>query len=182
MSREEIPQFYIERYKDGNTKKRNHVIKKLTKKYKKVRIAEAFGVSRQRIDQILNKEKIDKIKKQKRLAYLKSLSKAKRRELTPPLSSVSRKGLEKLGGRDRTRELVRMRDNHTCQTCGKKWEEGQRRFDVHHLNGVCGKKSRKYDKVRDHVGLITLCHKCHFNHPSHTVQRRINKKLSTPPR
>lgn len=68
-----------------------------------------------------------------------------------------------LTGRDRTRELVRKRDNYTCQGCRKPWVEGQRRFDVHHLNGLCGKMTTAYDKVSDMDGLITLCHKCHFN-------------------
>jgi 5-methylcytosine-specific restriction endonuclease McrA len=77
-------------------------------------------------------------------------------------------------GRDLNREKVRVRDNHTCQDCGKKWEEGQRRFDVHHLNNLCGKKSRGYDKISEMDILITLCHKCHFNRPEHKT--KINKK------
>ena len=76
-------------------------------------------------------------------------------------------------GMDYTREKVRIRDNQTCQNCGKIWVDGQRKFDVHHLNGLCGKKSRKYDKVSEMDGLITLCHKCHFNHPEHS--RLINR-------
>ena len=71
-------------------------------------------------------------------------------------------------GRERTRELVRHRDNYTCQNCLAKWVEGKRRFDIHHLNGLCGKLSRKYDPVSDLSGLITLCRKCHFNHPQHS--------------
>src|SRR3990167_10518741 len=74
----------------------------------------------------------------------------------------------KLEGKDYTREKVRIRDDYTCQMCEKRWKEGERRFDVHHLNGLCGKKSTKYDKVSEMDGLITLCHKCHFNHPEHT--------------
>jgi transposase-like protein len=66
-------------------------------------------------------------------------------------------------GRELTRFKVRERDNFTCQDCGKKWKEGERHFDVHHLNGMCGKKSRGYDKLEDMDGLVTLCHKCHFN-------------------
>jgi len=81
-----------------------------------------------------------------------------------------------LQGVNKTREKVRIRDNHTCQDCGKKWEKDKRRFDCHHLNGLCGKKSRKYDRVSDMGGLITLCHKCHFNRPEHRVKR---KKLLT---
>lgn len=73
------------------------------------------------------------------------------------------------GGRDYIRELVRMRDKHTCQYpgCGKKWIEGKRRFDIHHLDEkIAGiipsrKISIKYD--RENVDkLITFCHKCHF--------------------
>ena len=71
-------------------------------------------------------------------------------------------------GRGRTRMLVRSRDNFTCQECRKKWKHGDRQFDVHHLNGLCGKKSKGYDSVSDLTGMITLCHKCHFNHPEHT--------------
>lgn len=81
---------------------------------------------------------------------------------------------KKRGGRDRTRDMVRARDNHQCQDCGKGWNEGMRRFDVHHLNGLCGKKSMQYDRVSEMDGLITLCHKCHFNRPEHKT-----KKLST---
>ena len=66
------------------------------------------------------------------------------------------------GGRERTREMVRIRDNHTCQKCGKVWVNPMRRFDVHHLNGNCGKYSRSYDRANDLSGMITLCHKCHM--------------------
>lgn len=75
-------------------------------------------------------------------------------------------------GRDFNREKVRIRDNYTCQDCNKKWEQGTRRFDVHHLNGLCGKKSKGYDSVLDKNGLITLCHKCHFNRPEHKTQTK----------
>lgn len=72
-------------------------------------------------------------------------------------------------GRGRTRNLVRQRDNFTCQECGlvrtprQAKEQRKRLFDVHHLNGLCGKKSKGYDKVSEIDGLITLCHKCHYN-------------------
>ncbi|MDD5069076.1 MAG: hypothetical protein PHN89_05790 [Candidatus Pacebacteria bacterium] len=68
-----------------------------------------------------------------------------------------------LQGVDYTREKVRLRDNYTCQKCFRVWKEGERRFDCHHLNGLCGKRSKKYDKVKDLQGLITLCHKCHMS-------------------
>jgi len=72
------------------------------------------------------------------------------------------------GGRDSNRMKVRIRDNFTCQDCGARRTprdakmEGKRLFDTHHTNGVCGKKSRGYDKVSEMGGLITLCHQCHF--------------------
>lgn len=77
-----------------------------------------------------------------------------------------------LTGRDRTRFLVRWRDGFTCQNCGAVRtpfnEDNKRSFDVHHLGGFCGKRSRGYDKVLDMDGLVTLCHKCHMNHPEHS--------------
>jgi len=70
-------------------------------------------------------------------------------------------------GREKTREYIRIRDNHTCQKCGKKWEEGMRRFDVHHID--CDKeKSKKYDNYeKEKDNMITYCHKCHLNLPEH---------------
>lgn len=85
-------------------------------------------------------------------------------------------------GRDYTRHLVRVRDNHTCQDCGERRTPKQvkktkkRLFDVHHLNGMCGKKSRGYDSVMDISGLITLCHKCHFNRPEHKSKQKESSK------
>lgn len=71
------------------------------------------------------------------------------------------------GGRDFIRELVRVRDNHTCQICLKKWNKGRRRFDVHHEDESSEGKSHERNVVeRDKKNfnkMITLCHKCHFN-------------------
>ena len=77
-------------------------------------------------------------------------------------------------GRDRTRELVRIRDKHTCRMCRVPWVHG-RKYDVHHLGGFCGKKSKSYDNTRSLDGLITLCHRCHYNHPEHTLKTRKHK-------
>lgn len=94
----------------------------------------------------------------------------------------------KIGGRERTRMLVRIRDKFTCQDCKK--VRGLREvrnhnsqinglsgkiklFDVHHLQGLCGKKSRVYDRVTDIHGLVTLCHRCHYNRPEHGGKKRI---------
>jgi len=75
-------------------------------------------------------------------------------------------------GRERTREMRRMLDKHTCQDCGRIWGIGERRFDIHHINGLCGKKSKKYDKTIDLHTLTTLCHKCHYNRDDHTLKTR----------
>ena len=80
------------------------------------------------------------------------------------------------GTRDRIRELVRIRDNHTCQMCGRRWIVGNRRFDVHHEDESMEGKSHKrgitrYD--RDNTDkMVTLCHKCHFSLDS--VRRKIS--------
>lgn len=78
-------------------------------------------------------------------------------------------GISQMKGRERTRMLARIRDKFTCQDCGlvrtpkTAKKINKRLFDIHHLKGKCGKKSRGYDKISDLKRLITLCHKCHFN-------------------
>ena len=86
--------------------------------------------------------------------------------------------LAKMGGRDRNRELIRIRDDHTCQLCGKKWEEGQRRLDVHHID--CEKeKTRQVDNLeKEQHNLVTLCHKCHLNLPEHRAAQVLGHKIS----
>jgi hypothetical protein len=93
--------------------------------------------------------------------------------------------LERATGRERTRMKVRIRDNFTCQDCGKRrtpedlWKMNsgikgilgrKKLFDVHHINGDCGKKSKSYESADVIDGLITLCHKCHYNRPEHRCQ------------
>ena len=92
------------------------------------------------------------------------------------------KSVDGFEGRAKTRELVRIRDKHTCQDCGlvrptkavqafNSMIEGMKgkikSLDIHHLNGLCGKKTYKYDHIEDIPNLITLCHPCHFNRPEH---------------
>ena len=83
----------------------------------------------------------------------------------------------KLSGRDYVREIIRERDNYTCQKCGRKWEKGlikiPRRFDVHHKD--CDKeKTLQYDDLeKEKDNLITLCHKCHLNLPEHKNKMKI---------
>lgn len=85
-------------------------------------------------------------------------------------------------GRERTRMMVRIRDNFICKDCGNERTPNQakelkkRLFDIHHLNGLCGKKSRGYDKISEIDGLVTLCHKCHFNRPEHLTKKSKLKR------
>lgn len=86
-------------------------------------------------------------------------------------------------GIDFTRQIVRIRDRHTCQEehggCGRIWQIGERRFDIHHLDGLCGLLSRSYDKVETMDRLITLCHKCHLNLPE--VKDKMRNRTSPRP-
>lgn len=88
-------------------------------------------------------------------------------------------------GLDRTRMMVRIRDKFTCQDCGdiRTPEQAKlnrkRLFDCHHLNGLCGKKSHGYDKVSEIDGLITLCHKCHYNRPEHRVKQHFTYRTES---
>ena len=80
---------------------------------------------------------------------------------------ISRGLSYKFSGRDLTREKIRIRDNHTCQKCGKKWQKGKRRFDVHHKD-FDKEKTQGYDNYeKEKDNMITLCHKCHLNLPEH---------------
>ena len=84
------------------------------------------------------------------------------------------KGIDE--GRDFKREQIRKYFNFTCQNCGRKWKEGERRFDVHHF-GRGSLDSRKYDTGIIDPNLVTLlCHKCHLNLPEHREAMSKNHK------
>jgi 5-methylcytosine-specific restriction endonuclease McrA len=86
--------------------------------------------------------------------------------------------MRKLEGLDRIREQVRERDDFTCQNCGRVWQSGQRRFDVHHLDITMESiRNYAYDKENIYL-LITLCHKCHLNMPHNRAKIR-KTNLST---
>lgn len=55
------------------------------------------------------------------------------------------------------KELIRKRDNYTCQECGKTQEqnlkEHDRKLDVHHIDGN--------DTNNIEENMITYCRKCH---------------------
>jgi len=170
---------------------RNQEIHNLRKNYGKnfKEIANIYNITHQRVQQICSKPIIiiEKCKCGNSKTFINSkFCKECLQNNKIEIRNLSRNnvlnrefyGLSKiLSGRDLIREKVRKRDNFTCQSCFKVWEIGTRRFDVHHLNGLCGKKSRKYDKNKDIDGLITLCHRCHFNHPQHS--KKLTIKLST---
>jgi len=80
-----------------------------------------------------------------------------------------------LEGLDFIREKVRVRDNHSCQICFKKWEQGQRRFDVHHLNPEL-ESNREYKNSKCFDEMITLCHKCHLNLEHIKNKRRVSSE------
>ena len=81
----------------------------------------------------------------------------------------------KFTGRDYWREWVRIRDKQTCQKCGKKWRKGERRLDIHHLKGLCGRKTRLYYHRSEAKNLQTICHFCHLNLPE--VRDKMSKGL-----
>ena len=96
-----------------------------------------------------------------------------------PSGVYNSKGLGAAGyqGKDYLRELVRRRDNHTCQICGRFWNFSERRrFDVHHLDDQHeGKSAERGSYAIDKNNLdrmVTLCHKCHLNLYS------VRKKMS----
>lgn len=72
------------------------------------------------------------------------------------------------------REMVRIRDNHTCQQCGSVWTPGTKRFHVHHLDGKCGMiLDGSKDKIEDMPKLTTLCFKCHPIHDERNNRRQL---------
>lgn len=181
------------------TERNNEIINLVLSGKSFVEVGKLFNVSKQRVLQIYSKRYPEKYSLKTSSIYITKLpdgrilknenfieaqdlkiwSKRKREHLGIPDGEVQ----IKTGGLDFIRELVRMRDNHTCQQCLKKWEVGKRRFDVHHIDpemegkgkykGVIKMDKSNFDKM------ITYCHKCHFS--QHTVRSRISngiKKLS----
>lgn len=79
--------------------------------------------------------------------------------------------LKDFSGRDLQREKIRIRDDFTCQWCGRLWN-GTRRLDVHHIDGDKS-KTLKYEKASKFDNMISLCHKCHLNLP-HSIKEMSN--------
>ena len=136
------------------------------KRYTYQQIGNLFGISRQRVHQILTGYQSPLCKK--------IIIDAKNR-IRLKIDKHKKLGINTNGinfkGRERTREIVRMRDNYTCQLCGRIWKEGKRRFDVHHID-CDNKKTHQYDKIDGVRNMITLCHKCHMNLEEHRLSMR----------
>lgn len=86
------------------------------------------------------------------------------------------------GGLDFVREIVRTRDGHRCQRCFIKWKEGQRRFDVHHLDPEKEGKGFYRGNIKNDKQnideMITFCHKCHLSLPHlKEKMRKVIRKL-----
>lgn len=81
--------------------------------------------------------------------------------------------LAEVDGRDFLRELVRIRDKHVCQECGKIWEKG-RKLDVHHTDEEL-ENNRTYQASKDMENMVTLCHKCHMNLPQVKEKRSLGR-------
>lgn len=155
-----------------------------------MKIGKKYGISHQRVVQIWARKfpggyskntmyvpvpyspKTINLPKKKRAEDHKIWTKERRKLLGLPDGYV---GTADGDGRNFIRELVRMRDEHTCQSCGKMWEKGKRRFDVHHQDPEMEGKSSKRGIIKlDKENLnkmITYCHKCHF--AEHSVRERI---------
>ena len=143
-------------------------------------IAKKVNLSHQRIHQIVT----GYVSPSGRSGYIenpeniKIYTKRKREFLGLPTGIVN----SNTGGRDYIRELVRMRDKHTCQMCRKKWMTTQRRFDVHHEDGDLEGKSHmkgiiESDK-KNMDKMITLCHRCHLNLDS--VKKKMAFRTTKP--
>lgn len=145
-------------------------------------IGKFFGVSRQRVHQIVSGYKSKSIKKSPIVRiedgfYLNNFQKSQIKKLKEENNRCGWKM-----GREYKREMIRIYFNHTCQSlnCSRKdrqWHKGERRFDVHHFS--CDPKdTKKYDagKLKDVIkGVSLLCHKCHLSLPEHLQKMtRIN--------
>lgn len=126
------------------------------KRYTYQQIGDLLNVSRQRVHQILTEYNSPIIIKPFTQIPVN----------WQPDKKYNSKGLKKAGfeGRGYLKEIVRRRDNYTCQICNRKWRKGQRRFDIHHLDeNLEGRNGYSYKACKNLDRQITLCHKCHLN-------------------
>lgn len=158
-----------------NIERQVTIIKLVKQGRTQTEVARMFNITRQRVSQIINKEYFPI--KRIQCTHCSNIF----LKLTPSNKFCidCSKHLAGFSGRERTREIVRMRDNYTCQKCGLKWDENMRRFDIHHLKGNCGKYSRSYDRFSDIGSLTTLCHKCHMS-LKEVRKKMVNKSSPRP--
>ena len=144
-------------------------------RYTYQQIGDMFGVSRQRVHQLVTgyKSPGSKIRKEKSTTFIST-------DWLPPEFFERGKRDKSFSGRDFLAEIVRIRDKKTCQICGRVWKKGERRLDVHHIdeedeNHYTYANYKKFDRM------ITLCHKCHLNleHIRNKMSDSRMKKLST---
>ena len=115
----------------------------------------AFGISRQRVHQLLTgyrspeHRKLELAKKKKR-GFLSIFKKEK----------IVYVGLKYLSGLDFITEKIRQDNKWTCQSCKKKWKEGQKKFDVVKKDGTV--TDRVYSSYRDKSKWTLMCHKCNY--------------------
>jgi 5-methylcytosine-specific restriction endonuclease McrA len=178
------------KHNESGKKRIEFIIKCRSSKMSYTEIGKLLNLTRQRVHQIFKKTDFYKNQKLEIPNEIKKLLGNKN------ITKVTGMGN---GSRDRIRELVRIRDNHTCQICKKVWVKGQRRFDVHHEDESREGMDRDYRKLRlsgysivkeDRTILdrmTTLCHKCHLNldHLRKKMSRaghESNQKLLSPRR
>lgn len=136
------------------------------------KIGDKFGVTRERVRQILagkqHQRKVQWVIAHQSFRRTCYICRAVLETPTKFCDNCVKENKLGNGGRELPRGLVRGRDNNTCQVCGYKWKGTEKkRLDVHHLNGLCGKHTTKYDPPEMLYFMITVCHKCHYNLHDH---------------
>ena len=135
---------------------KNHIKKLRESKITYEKIGKLVGCSKQRIHQILTsyQSPSNKYPKTKQPFFYINPSTGEKYDT---------EGI-KLEGRDWLKEVVRRRDNHTCQSCHTKWLEGERRLDVYNLDPkIEGKDRLMYCNCKNFDRMISLCHPCCLN-------------------
>ena len=141
------------------------------------KIGKMFGVKRQRVHQIVTgykspkkinppKERPDWIIDRHIFSHIKEIqdflfNRASNNQngfTIPKIGEITKTTKMRSGSRERIREIIRIRDGHICQWCGREWKKGERRLDIHHINGT---PSHTKMCDRDFFNQITLCHLCH---------------------
>jgi len=152
------------------------IINLINKKYTYAEVGRFLGITRQRVHQIysgykspipesiIKKEELKKFQDNLKINnYLLNIG---GKYLLTGVNITALTGMASCT-RERLREIIRIRDNHTCQICGKVWKVGERRFDVHHndeeFDGKAPYLSVDECDRKNLNKMITLCHKCHLN-------------------